>query len=398
MATLIPKYSPITTYNRTIAQKLADIVSVKDYGALGDGSTNDTTAIKAAIASGASTVYFPKGVYPVAEPLVLSTQGQRLLGDGMWDSQITQTAGFSGVATVNINGARLVSIEEIYVAGTIANGSDAIRITNGQLATLFNVVVKTGVAGVRLISGNSQKWSNVFAESCTNGFIIVPDSGDNTNGCFMAGIRSFGHTAYGLDVQQGTGATGHMHSTWDVSTEGGYDGIRIRGGRYCDYTLYSESNSNSNYDLDNTPANYYFIKNPDNDTDTTLFDSGSNAIGVLSTGGALYFDGGYAPDRVTIQAFAISGSLSGVGVKTYQVTNSSGSTRSMTLAFLAYVPVGFRTQIYKLDNTAGFTLTPPAGITLSGDTGTFGAFAASVKKLEIVKVSTTVAICMQTGA
>lgn len=400
MTTLIPKYDQGATgaVNRPINEKLAETVSILDFGGVADGVTDNHTAIVNAMASGASTIYFPTGSYAVSEPIVMATEGLRFLGDGQYLSKIIQTSGFVGTATINVNGARLQAIQDLYVSAAIATTSDAIRITDGQLTSIENVVVKTGVAGVRLISGNSQRWINVFAESCTNGFIVVPDSGDNTNGCYMAGIRSYGHTAYGLDVQQGSGAVGHMHSTWNISTESGYDGVKIRGGRYCYYDLYSESNSNTNYDLDDTPANYYFIKNPDNDTDITLFSTASNAIGVLSKGGSLYFDGGYAPDRVTIQDFAVSGSLSGEAVKTYKITNSSGSTRSLNLAFLAYAPVGFRVQIYKLDNTAGFTLTAPGGITLTGDTGTFGAFASSVKKLEIVKISDTSAICMQTGA
>jgi hypothetical protein len=62
MATLIPKYTQVTTSNRTIAQKFAETVSVIDYGAVGDGATNDTTAFNNAIATG-KQVYVPSGTY-----------------------------------------------------------------------------------------------------------------------------------------------------------------------------------------------------------------------------------------------------------------------------------------------------------------------------------------------
>jgi len=62
MATLIPKYTQVTTSNRTIAQKFAETVSVIDYGAVGDGVTNDTTAFNSAIATG-KRVYVPAGTY-----------------------------------------------------------------------------------------------------------------------------------------------------------------------------------------------------------------------------------------------------------------------------------------------------------------------------------------------
>jgi parallel beta-helix repeat protein len=53
--------------SRTVFSKLSDWISVKDFGAVGDGVTNDTTAVQAAInaasAVGGSTVIFPAGVY-----------------------------------------------------------------------------------------------------------------------------------------------------------------------------------------------------------------------------------------------------------------------------------------------------------------------------------------------
>lgn len=57
-----------------------NIVDVKDYGAVGDGSTDDTSAISSAIATG-SSVYFPKGTYLVSS-LTLTTAKQRLYGEG----------------------------------------------------------------------------------------------------------------------------------------------------------------------------------------------------------------------------------------------------------------------------------------------------------------------------
>jgi len=54
---------------KTVHQKLQEYVSVKDFGATGDGSTNDTVAIQAAIdAVGAAggTLWFPPGTYKIA--------------------------------------------------------------------------------------------------------------------------------------------------------------------------------------------------------------------------------------------------------------------------------------------------------------------------------------------
>lgn len=48
---------------RTVDAKLKDVVSVKDFGAKGDGTTDDTAAIQAALNSGAKRVIFPAGTY-----------------------------------------------------------------------------------------------------------------------------------------------------------------------------------------------------------------------------------------------------------------------------------------------------------------------------------------------
>ena len=79
MSTLIPKFdlknggsTPVGAINRPINEKLSDSISVKDFGAVGDGVTDDTVAIQAAldtcvIGTTAQTIYFPPGVYLTGE-------------------------------------------------------------------------------------------------------------------------------------------------------------------------------------------------------------------------------------------------------------------------------------------------------------------------------------------
>jgi len=52
---------------RTVDSKLQDVVSVKDFGAVGNGTTDDTAAIQAAI-DAADYIIFPKGTYKIDIP------------------------------------------------------------------------------------------------------------------------------------------------------------------------------------------------------------------------------------------------------------------------------------------------------------------------------------------
>ena len=103
MTTLIPKFdlkdggaTPTGAVNRPINERLSEIVSVKDFGATGDGTTDDTAAIQAAInavqtSTFGGTVYFPKGNYKTSSTLVI-LRTVTLKGDGPDFSSIKPTS------------------------------------------------------------------------------------------------------------------------------------------------------------------------------------------------------------------------------------------------------------------------------------------------------------------
>jgi len=67
--------------NRTALAKMRESVSVRDFGAVGDGVTDDTAAIQQAIYSTSfSTVYFPPGTYRCTDT-IYSYNGKALVGD-----------------------------------------------------------------------------------------------------------------------------------------------------------------------------------------------------------------------------------------------------------------------------------------------------------------------------
>ncbi len=74
--------------DRSLVSKLQEIVSVKDYGAVGDGTTDDTTAITTAIAAGGE-VFFPEGTYRVTSQIVVT---EKVLLRGVGFSEVDGTA------------------------------------------------------------------------------------------------------------------------------------------------------------------------------------------------------------------------------------------------------------------------------------------------------------------
>jgi hypothetical protein len=60
--------------SRLLTSKVGDIVSVKDFGAVGDGTTNDTTAVQTAITTAISlkkAIFFPSGTYLITDTINL---------------------------------------------------------------------------------------------------------------------------------------------------------------------------------------------------------------------------------------------------------------------------------------------------------------------------------------
>lgn len=67
--------------SRSLQDRLEDYHSVKDFGAVGNGTTDDTVAVKAALNSGGG-VYFPKGEYRVRSTITVDNKALRIFGDG----------------------------------------------------------------------------------------------------------------------------------------------------------------------------------------------------------------------------------------------------------------------------------------------------------------------------
>lgn len=118
---------------RTTKGNFNTVINVKDYGALGDGSTNDTAAIATAKTAAIATsgiLYFPKGIYKTDLISMASAVNVAVYGDGIGVSVIkTRTPS----QVLNID----VASNHVTVHGLTFDGSCVAR-TAGQQAVVFN--------------------------------------------------------------------------------------------------------------------------------------------------------------------------------------------------------------------------------------------------------------------
>ena len=157
---------------RTVQSKLRDSINVKDFGVVGNGSTDDTTAIQAAIDYAGSVgagqdVYFPRGVYRITASLNLTSNNVRLVGHGLLSVRIYRD--FTTGATVNIASASDARNTGNGVIGITFNHNTALTLASSNVAhikavncdTLFieDIRMFNTIEGIELQGGNSL-WLN----------------------------------------------------------------------------------------------------------------------------------------------------------------------------------------------------------------------------------------------
>lgn len=155
-------YKPLFTgaIGRTLSARLGDVVSVKDFGAKGDGATNDAAAFQAAIdyceAQGGGTVFAPRGRYMIGSALTMKRK-VGVEGAGI-DATILQPT-FSGV---------LFSIDLTYLT-PVAGFPDA---SVYWRKFTIDCVAQTGVSGIKMVQCRFSEISEIKFRGCVENIHI----------------------------------------------------------------------------------------------------------------------------------------------------------------------------------------------------------------------------------
>lgn len=201
-----------------VQNKLRENVSVKDFGAVGDGVANDTTAIQNAINAG-KFIHFPAGTYKFST-LQLNHDNCILVGDGQKATVLTSTATSGSIiynpdqATVTryycgIKGMQIVAPSVTSTANvkiidwrSMQFGSiEDVWIFGNSTAGLAGVYLGTVTYAVTECTYNYLK--NLYIGGV--GYGVQFFDGANTNTLINCRVQP-GASAYGYHLAFGTGA------------------------------------------------------------------------------------------------------------------------------------------------------------------------------------------------
>ena len=186
---------------QTVQARLEQYVSVKDFGAVGDGVTDDTAAIQAALNSNNGAVYLPSGTYKT-QPLTISSS-MMLYGAGSGLSKLTY-AGIKNTSTISVQSPN-VTLKDfaIFVSNTSIDG-----------ATMGLTLSGTDVSHLRL-SDLYIKGQVNGALSATHGILIAASTqGDY---CTVNDVHLEEHN-FPLFTQNSFGTTGNSCRYWTFNS------------------------------------------------------------------------------------------------------------------------------------------------------------------------------------
>jgi hypothetical protein len=217
---------------RTALDKLRDVVSVKDFGAVGDGVADDTAAIQAAIdaiGNSGGTVMFPPGTY---------------LGYGfVWKNNVALVGSGSSSTTIKLPNSTPQVTKPYEFGNTISYVPNVLEIGQaamGNSATPFSNIVLRGITidankannnaplndlgwhGVILTATSNYTIDDVRIINAHNGGLVVAI---NSNfGTISARVYSCGnatHTGPGFDINSS------KYLVIDCVSDSCYVGVRV---------------------------------------------------------------------------------------------------------------------------------------------------------------------------
>lgn len=203
-----------STTSRSLKDRFAETVNVKDFGAVGDGVVDDTAAIQAAILATTTgkTIFFPSGTYKFSTSLVFNTSKIGFIGEG----SSTTFLKYSGANTTNdliVVGDGISQIVNFTISGitiyssTVMTGGFALHLKKFCRGTITDIIVNgQDISPVNVYSG-------IWFDGLDDVYLSTFRTYVQSEGVRVNGITGVGQPKAGLMVEQGkiTGGTIGVH-------------------------------------------------------------------------------------------------------------------------------------------------------------------------------------------
>lgn len=224
-----------------------EIVSVKSFGATGNGTTDDTTAIQNAVAAvnaTGGTVYLPAGTYKVTALIELASN-VRFVGAGastlinfeaVFDIGITNNDHTNGNSNIFIGNLRLDGKDQVNDPIELNNASDCIIeniwVTQGnhdgiELQSCTHCIIS------KCIANNSNTFGGIELDSCTR--------------CIIADCIVYDNAAVGFEID---GTSVDCIISGGIAQNNGTDGVamNINTQRCAALNVVARNNGDKAYD------------------------------------------------------------------------------------------------------------------------------------------------------
>jgi parallel beta-helix repeat protein len=291
--------------DRVLTSRLQDFVSVKDFGAVGNGVANDTAAIQAAFSSGATNIWVPQGTYRVSGVPVNIPSNVRIKCDGkIIVTDAIPAASYLGAFVISARSSVEWDGGLIDFSGFPAYDNNIFFVTNSTDVTIKNV---------RIIDANNDRFPLGPVRGLTNNRLFLKDIVmTNVGGIGYNALNNTNSVFDGLHIT----TTTNQKSAIDTSG-GGYN-------RYANCTVISPSNTTTSAFSFNDPK--------------------SVCTGNVTVGGAFGITVGHAPypaDHSAVTGNVINAPASiGINIQASKYATITGNTVNDTITGITVTTLG----------------------------------------------------------